>query len=194
MYRNFIKPSLDRILAVILMVVFAPFLVLLVLIIFIIDGSPVFFIQYRSGIRMNCFRLYKFRTLVPLENSDLSMKNRHYTRTGRMLRKTGIDELPQLWNILKGEMSFIGPRPMPIEYNQKYSDEQRKRFQVMPGITGWAQVVGRNHITWDERFKLDAWYIEHQSFLLDVKICLKTIGQLLKFQPEHIMPVFNGSN
>jgi lipopolysaccharide/colanic/teichoic acid biosynthesis glycosyltransferase len=194
MYRNFIKPSLDRILAVILMVVFAPFLVLLVLIIFSIDGPPVFFIQYRSGISMKGFRMYKFRTLVPLENSDLSMKNRHYTRTGRMLRVIGVDELPQLWNIIKGEMSFIGPRPMPIEYNQKYSDEQRKRFQVMPGITGWAQVVGRNHITWDERFKLDAWYIEHQSFLLDVKICLKTIGQLLKFQPEHIMPVFNGSN
>ncbi len=194
MYRNVIKPSLDRILAVILMVVLAPFLGLLALIIFIIDGSPVFFIQYRSGIKMKCFRLYKFRTLVPLENSDLSMKNRHYTRTGRALRKTGIDELPQLWNIIKGEMSFVGPRPMPVEYNEKYNERYRKRFRVMPGITGWAQVAGRNLISWDERFNLDVWYVEHQSFLLDIKICLETIGQLLKFQSEHVMPVFNGSN
>lgn len=194
MYRKVIKPLFDRILAVILMVVLAPFLVLLGLIILIIDGSPVLFVQYRSGISMKCFLLYKFRTLVPSENSDLSMKNRHYTRTGRTLRVMGIDELPQLWNVIKGEMSFVGPRPMPIEYNAKYSDVQRKRFLVKPGITGWAQEVGRNQITWNERFKLDAWYVEHQSFLLDVKICVKTIGHLLKFHPEHAMPVFNGSN
>ncbi|MDZ7605065.1 MAG: sugar transferase [Cyclobacteriaceae bacterium] len=194
MYRKFIKPSFDRILAVILMVVLAPFLVLVVLIIFIIDGSPVFFIQNRSGIGMKCFRMYKFRTLAPLENSDLSMKNRQFTKTGRSLRKTGIDELPQLLNILKGEMSFVGPRPMPVEYVVKYNDRQRERFEVMPGITGWAQVAGRNQISWSERFKLDIWYVGNQSFLLDVKICLMTMVQIVKLQPEHTMPVFNGSN
>jgi len=194
MYRNVIKPSFDRILAVILIVALAPFLGLVTLLIFIFDGRPVFFQQLRSGIRMKSFRLYKFRTLVPLENSGLSMSHRQFTKTGRMLRKTGIDELPQLWNIIKGEMSFVGPRPMPVEYNEYYSDEQRERFQVMPGITGWAQLVSRNQISWRERFILDVWYVEHQSFFLDLKICFLTIGQIIKFQPEQVFPVFNGLN
>ena len=194
MYRKIIKPSFDKMLAAILIVTLAPFLGLVALLIFIFDGQPLFFVQLRSGVGMKSFRLYKFRTLVPMESDDLSIHHRHYTRFGKTLRKTGIDEIPQLWNIIKGEMSFVGPRPMPLEYNEHYNDEQKIRFRVMQGITGWAQVIGGNQISWAERFQLDEWYVRHQSFLLDIKICLLTIRQIQHLQSEHIMPVFNGSN
>lgn len=143
--------------------------------------GPAFFVQRRPGKSGKIFRLYKLRTMLVETKRDgnpLSDMER-MTKTGRIIRACSFDELPQLWNILKGEMSFIGPRPLLVQYLQYYTPEQARRHEVLPGISGWAQVNGRNEISWEQKFEHDVWYVDHVSFLLDVKIFWMTIINVL---------------
>jgi lipopolysaccharide/colanic/teichoic acid biosynthesis glycosyltransferase len=153
-------------------------------------GSPIVFAQPRPGKDGKIFMLYKFRTMIPdareaiVDNSNFTDSHppdaHRITPLGEFLRKTSLDELPQLWNVLKGEMSFVGPRPLRVSYLSRYSSEQARRHEVIPGITGWAQVNGRNVVNWDERFKLDVWYVDHWSLWLDLKILFLTFFKVLQ--------------
>lgn len=140
--------------------------------------GPILFKQERPGKDEKIFKVYKFRTMKVDTKKDLSDMDR-ITRIGKILRKTSIDELPQIFNVIRGEMSFIGPRPLLVEYLAYYNKEQQRRHDVLPGISGWAQVNGRNAITWEEKFKLDIFYVENHSFALDTKIIFQTIGNIL---------------
>lgn len=178
------KSSLKRIFDILLIVLLAPILVpvllFLSLIVRVMIGSPVLFKQKRPGLQMKPFVLYKFRTMRNLydEKGELLPDEKRLTGFGRFLRSTSLDELPEIYNVLTGKMSFIGPRPLLIEYLPLYTPEQARRHQMRPGISGWAQVNGRNAISWDERFRLDVWYVDNQSFLLDVKILAMTVRQV----------------
>lgn len=151
-------------------------------------GSPVMFTQKRPGLHGQPFHIYKFRTMTNEtdEQGNLLPNEQRMTTSGQVIRKLSLDELPQLFNVVKGEMSFVGPRPLLMEYLPLYNQEQARRHDVRPGITGWAQVNGRNTISWDERFELDVWYVDNQSFLLDMKILFMTI--LKVFKSEGINP------
>jgi lipopolysaccharide/colanic/teichoic acid biosynthesis glycosyltransferase len=148
-----------------------PLFVLIWIALALFAGRPCFFTQMRAGKNGNAFKIIKFRTMRPGAGSDIE----RMFAFGKFLRKTSLDELPQLFLVLSGKMSLVGPRPLPIEYLPRYNDFQRRRHEVLPGITGWAQVNGRNCLSWDEKFKLDVWYVENRSFLLDVKILLLTV-------------------
>lgn len=145
-------------------------------------GSPIFYKQKRPGKDGIPFILYKFRTMQDNKdkNGTLLPDDKRITRLGKFLRSTSIDELPELWNVLKGDMSLVGPRPLLMQYLERYTPEQARRHEVRPGITGWAQINGRNAITWEEKFKLDVWYVDHQSFWLDLKIIFMTIWKIFK--------------
>ncbi|WP_342388773.1 sugar transferase [Salinicoccus bachuensis] len=145
-------------------------------------GSPVLFKQTRPGLRGKPFELYKFRTMIDGkdENGMLLPDEERLTETGKFIRKYSLDELPQLINVIKGEISLVGPRPLLMEYLELYDERQMRRHEVKPGITGWAQVNGRNAISWEEKFELDVWYVENQSFLLDMKILYLTLLKVLK--------------
>ena len=176
-----LKRFFDILLASTLLVLFMPILVIVALLTRYHLGSPIFFRQDRPGLHGKTFQLIKFRTMKELYNKQgevLPDKDR-ITRFGHFVRASSLDELPQLWNVLKGEMSFVGPRPLLIEYLSLYNNEQKRRHNVKPGITGLAQVNGRNALTWDDKFKLDLWYVDHQSFYLDIKILLLTIKKVL---------------
>jgi len=164
-----------------LLIFFFPML-LIALLILLTMGRPVFFIQERPGLCGKPFRLIKFRTMI--EKMDEKGKRlpdeERLTSFGRILRHLSLDELPQLFNVLKGEMSFVGPRPLLMEYLSRYTPEQARRHEVKPGITGWAQINGRNAINWEERFKLDFWYVENHNFWLDIKIIFLTIKEVIK--------------
>ena len=163
-------------------------------------GSPVFFRQTRPGLKGKLFEMVKFRTMTDERGPDgqlLPDKDR-LTPFGRGLRASSLDELPELWNVLKGEMSLVGPRPLLVEYLPLYTPEQARRHEVRPGITGWAQVNGRNAISWEEKFKLDAWYVDNQSLWLDLKILWLTVKKVLvrdgiSAQGDATMPKFTGS-
>ncbi|EYS93669.1 sugar transferase [Cupriavidus sp. SK-4] len=144
-------------------------------------GSPVFFRQTRAGLDGKPFEVIKFRTMTDARGPDgeLLPDAQRITPFGWMIRRTSIDELPELWCVLKGEMSLVGPRPLPTFYLPLYSPEQARRLLVLPGITGWAQVNGRNSLSWEEKFRLDVWYVDHQSFWLDLRILWRTIGTVL---------------
>lgn len=164
-------------------------------------GSPIFFSQNRPGINGNIFKMVKFRSMLDSKGEDgkLLSDSERLTSFGLKLRDTSLDELPELWNVLKGDMSLVGPRPLLVEYLPLYNDEQAKRHLVKPGITGWAQVNGRNAITWDEKFKLDNWYVDNHTLLLDIKIILLTIKKVFNKQDisadgHATMPVFEGNN
>ena len=163
-------------------------------------GRPVLFCQTRPGLHGKLFTLRKFRTMrSPRSGEDmLSTDSVRLTRLGRFLRSTSMDELPTLWNVLCGDMSLVGPRPLLLEYLPLYSPEQARRMEVRPGITGWAQVNGRNAITWEEKFRLDVWYVDNRSFLLDMKILWMTVWQVLSrggitANQHATMPPFTGS-
>ena len=145
-------------------------------------GSPVIFCQPRPGRDGKVFNLYKFRTMKDARgaNGELLPDEARLTAFGKALRSTSLDELPELWNILKGDMSLVGPRPLLVQYLPRYNDEQRRRHDVRPGLTGWAQVNGRNNITWEEKFQHDVWYVDHVSLLLDARILLMTVGKILR--------------
>ena len=145
-------------------------------------GSPVFFIQKRPGINGKMFSLYKFRTMTDQrdESGKLLSDEKRLTRFGSFLRKTSLDELPEIFNVLRGEMSLVGPRPLLMEYLPRYTPEQARRHELTPGITGWAQVNGRNAVSWEEKFKLDVWYVDNWSMWLDIKILIITVWKILK--------------
>ena len=172
-----IKTIFDKLLALLLIVLFIPFYVIVSLAVLVKMGRPILFKQKRPGLNDKIFSIYKFRTMN--NNSHLSDEQR-IGSTGKFIRSTSLDELPQLFNVLKGEMSFVGPRPLLVEYLELYSDEHKKRHNVKPGITGWAQVNGRNAISWEQKFTYDVWYVENQSFWLDMKILWMTFLKVLK--------------
>jgi len=198
-YSMYIKFYLDKLLALIFVILLFPVFILLCFLLLITQGWPMFFVQKRSGKQMKVFRLLKFRTLIGSQTADLSIGNRNFTVLGKFMRNTGLDELPQLLNILRGEMSFVGPRPMPIEYEKLYSSEHKKRFLTKPGLTGLAQVSGKNNITWGRRFELDDIYVSNVSFNMDLRIFFRTLIQMFasifgKHKDCGEMPVFNGKN
>lgn len=163
-------------------------------------GSPVFFRQVRPGLHGQPFEMIKFRTMTDARDASGSLlpDNERLTAFGRFLRSTSLDELPELWNVLKGDMSLVGPRPLLMEYLPLYSPEQARRHEVRPGITGWAQVNGRNAISWEEKFALDIWYVDNQSLWLDVKILYLTLKAVLQRKDisavgEATMSKFTGS-
>lgn len=144
-------------------------------------GSPILYSQARPGLNAKPFKMFKFRSMTDArdENGELLSDAERLTRFGRLLRSTSLDELPELWNVVKGDMSLVGPRPLLMEYVPLYSAEQARRHEVRPGITGWAQVNGRNSISWDERFKLDVWYVTNRSLWLDLKIIFLTLKKVV---------------
>jgi lipopolysaccharide/colanic/teichoic acid biosynthesis glycosyltransferase len=163
-------------------------------------GSPALFVQTRPGRHGVAFRVFKFRTMSQKRDAhgELLPDAERLTRTGRFLRATSLDELPQLWNVLRGDVSVVGPRPLLMEYLDRYTPEQRRRHDVLPGITGWAQVNGRNSLSWDEKFALDLWYVDHWSLGLDLKILALTLVRVVQSsgisQEGHAtMPVFRGT-
>ena len=195
------KSFFDFSFSFLILILISPF-ILFVLIILLVDlnESP-FFIQKRTGFKGKVFRLYKFKTMKTVfdNKGNLLSDNIRLTLVGKIFRTLSIDELPQLFNILKGEMSFIGPRPLLLEYLPLYSSEQIKRHNVIPGISGYAQVNGRNLISWKEKFKLDLYYVEHQSFFLDLKILILTFKNVLVAKGINsdinvTMEKFNGEN
>lgn len=184
MYLSLVKPALDRTLATLFVVLLAPVLALVALCIFWVLGRPVIFRQHRPGLNGKVFTLLKFRTMKEARNNagaPLADEQR-MTRLGHFLRSASLDELPELFNVLKGEMSLVGPRPLLCRYLNRYSGNESRRHEVKPGITGWAQVNGRNGITWEEKFKLDVWYVDHCSAWLDLRILLRTIWTVVRRQ------------
>ncbi|MCL6218883.1 sugar transferase [Zunongwangia pacifica] len=193
MYRKYVKSVFDFIFALFTLVLFLPFFVLIILFIPIFDRFHPFFIQDRVGKHTQSFRIYKFKTMNDKKDSEgkLLPEELRVTRLGRFLRQSGLDEIPQLINILKFEMSFIGPRPLPVYYINLDDKLQRDRHRVLPGITGLAQITGRNSLKWPEKYRLDNYYIEHQSFWMDLKILLKTIYSANGYDAvnfEHVIP------
>ncbi len=176
------KRLVDFVISAFLLLLFSPlFLVLMVLVRFGL-GLPIFFTQMRPGLNGEAFKIYKFRTMKEVfdgQGEPLADEVR-LTKFGRFLRSTSLDELPELWNVLKGEMSLVGPRPLLMEYLSLYTEEQRTRHDVRPGITGWAQINGRNAVSWEKKFDLDIWYVRNQSLLLDFKILGLTLKKVLK--------------
>lgn len=172
-----IKRFCDIILSLFLIIILSPVIIFIYLILFFRLGNPVIFIQKRPGLGGKIFKMYKFRTMTNETDSkgNLLPDEQRLTKFGRFLRSTSLDELPELFNVLKGEMSLVGPRPLLVEYLELYSSEQSRRHEMKPGITGWAQVNGRNNISWEEKFRLDVWYVDNWSLFLDIKILFKTI-------------------
>ena len=178
----YIKNILDRFTSLISLIIF-PLLIIIYFSILVFEGRPVFFLQSRPGLKAKSFTIIKFRTMKNMEdftNKNLTHDKHRLTTLGKFLRKTSLDELPELINILKGEMSFIGPRPLLKEYLPLYSKKQLLRHNVLPGLSGWAQVNGRNSISWEDKFNKDIWYIYNMSFLLDLKIIFLTIWKVIK--------------
>lgn len=182
---NLLKRSLDLCLCIICLCVFFIPILLIMILLLIFQGRPIFFKQLRPGLNEKPFELIKFRTMIEDPNqykakNISSADEARLTKIGRMLRASSLDELPSLINVLFGEMSFVGPRPLLMHYLKLYTPEQSKRHNVKPGITGWAQINGRNAISWNQKLKLDIWYIDNQSINLDIKILILTIGKVLK--------------
>ena len=174
------KRCLDIIAALGAVLFFLPIFILVAILVRVNLGSPVLFLQMRPGLHGKPFFIYKFRSLTNAvdEQGALLPDEKRLTYFGNWLRKSSLDEIPQLFNVIKGDMSLVGPRPLLMEYLPLYSSEQARRHDVLPGITGWAQVCGRNAISWEEKFSLDVWYVEHQSFWLDIKILFKTVQRV----------------
>jgi undecaprenyl phosphate N,N'-diacetylbacillosamine 1-phosphate transferase len=182
LYPSTIKPLFDLLTALIILIIASPILLLTILILAITNRGNIWFLQPRPGKNEKIFTVIKFRTMNDARNAhgDLLPDEMRLTGIGNLIRKTSLDELPQLFNVLKGDMSIVGPRPLLTEYLPLYNDEQKKRHRVKPGITGWAQVNGRNTISWPQKFAYDIWYVEHQSFGLDLKILFLTLAKVIK--------------
>jgi len=176
------KRLFDIIVACLAFVLMSPIILVIAALVRTQNGAPIFFCQLRPGLAGKLFKLYKFRTMTDARDGDgnLLPDADRLTPLGRFLRKTSLDELPELWNVLKGDMSLVGPRPLLMQYLARYTPEQARRHEVKPGMTGWAQVNGRNALTWEEKFKLDVWYVDHQSFWLDMKIIAMTVWKVLR--------------
>jgi sugar transferase EpsL len=198
-YRAWGKRILDLALAVPALILLSPLMALIALLVRITLGRPVLFRQQRPGLYGRPFTLYKFRTMTDARDAEgkLLPDAQRLTRLGRLLRSSSLDELPELFNVVRGDMSLVGPRPLLMQYLSRYTPEQMRRHEVKPGITGWAQINGRNAIRWPERFALDVWYVDHVSFWLDLKILAITIWKALKREgisyPGHVtMEEFRG--
>ncbi|WP_422123904.1 sugar transferase [Planococcus sp. X10-3] len=180
--KNLFKSIFDIGSSLIGLIVLSPILLVLSVLIYFNMGSPVIFRQERPGLKGKAFIMYKFRTMTDTKDETGKDLPDHIrlTRLGRFLRSTSLDELPELMNVLKGDMSVVGPRPLATDYLERYSPEQMRRHDIKPGITGWAQVNGRNDLSWSNRFKLDVWYVDNHSFFLDLKILALTIIKVLK--------------
>ncbi|MCG7343992.1 sugar transferase [Sporosarcina sp. ACRSL] len=176
------KRIFDVIVSSLLLLVLSPLLLIMFILIKYKLGSPVLFKQKRPGLNGKIFEIYKFRTMTNEvdENGQLLPNEMRLTEFGKLVRKTSLDELPQLFNVVKGDISLVGPRPLLVDYLELYTPEQARRHEVRPGITGWAQVNGRNAISWKEKFEHDVWYVDNQSFLLDMKILLMTVMKVFK--------------
>lgn len=194
------KRFFDMLLSCIALMLLLPILLTVALIIWIWLGRPIFFRQMRPGQHGEPFQIIKFRSMLSGIDKDGSMLSdeQRLTKFGRLLRASSLDELPGLWNVLKGDMSLVGPRPLLMDYLPLYNNQQARRHEVRPGITGWAQVNGRNAITWEEKFELDVWYVDHRSLRLDLWIILLTIKKVLQGSDINsagaaTMPGFSGS-
>jgi len=200
LYINFGKRLLDLVIVIPSLIVLAPVLALVALLVRIKLGSPVLFRQQRPGRNGQPFTLLKFRTMTDDcdEQGNLLPDAERLTTFGQFLRKSSLDEFPEFLNVLHGEMSLVGPRPLLMKYLDFYTSEQMRRHEVLPGITGWAQINGRNTLTWDDRFNLDVWYIEHCSLMLDILILARTLKKVVQregisAQDHATMPEFKGS-
>lgn len=182
MYRNFIKRLIDFTAAVAGLAVLSPVLFFVTFGLFVANAGKPFFCQTRPGKHGRLFRIVKFKTMTDTKDAagQLLPDAERLTAIGSFVRKTSLDEIPQLINVLKGDMSLIGPRPLLPEYLALYSPQQARRHEVRPGITGWAQVNGRNAVSWEDKFKMDVWYVDHLSFMLDIKILMMTVQKVLK--------------
>ena len=192
------KRSFDIIFSTLSLFVLLPLFSIISIVIFFSYGRPIFFIQERPGKNGRIFKLIKFRTMKNLTDRVLGDEDR-ITPVGKLLRSSSLDELPELYNVLIGDMSFVGPRPLLVEYLDLYSEFQNRRHEIKPGITGWAQVNGRNSIAWKEKFELDVWYVDNRSFLLDLKIIIMTMKKIIQrdginSKDHATMSKFKGNN
>jgi sugar transferase EpsL len=201
MYRRVLKPVIDRMIALALLLVLAPLLAGIAIAVGFLLGRPILFRQRRPGHRGKVFTLLKFRTMSDTRDDDgrLLEDRARLNGFGRFLRSTSLDELPELINVLKGEMSLVGPRPLLCQYLARYSAEQARRHEVKPGITGWAQINGRNALSWEEKFRLDVWYVDRVSFFLDARIICRTVAQVFRrvginHATSETAPEFLGTN
>lgn len=182
MYRRILKRLLDFAVSLIALIILSPFLAMLSLLVAVRLGRPILFTQTRPGLHGKPFTIYKFRTMTNERdaNGNLLPDAQRLTPFGRFLRSTSLDELPELFNVLKGDMSLVGPRPLLMQYLDRYTPEQARRHDVRPGITGWAQINGRNALSWEEKFALDVWYVDNCSLWLDVRIIVLTVWKVLR--------------
>ncbi|WP_088431591.1 sugar transferase [Halomicronema hongdechloris] len=194
-----VKEFSDRMCAAIVLLICSPLIIAIAIAIYLKMGRPVMFSQPRPGKGSYIFTFYKFRTMTHDRDAQgvLLPDEARLTPLGQFLRKTSLDELPQLWNVLRGDMSFVGPRPLLVKYLERYTSEQSRRHEMKPGITGWAQVHGRNAISWEEKFKLDVWYIDHWNLWLDLRILSLTLFKVLQREGvshpgQATMPEFQG--
>ncbi|MFH6604949.1 sugar transferase [Maribacter algicola] len=201
MYKNGIKPIIDLFAALTGLILLAPIFLSITLILYFVNNGQPFFVQKRPGKNEKIFKILKFKTMNEKKDSDGNLLSDHerMTKIGRLIRNSSLDEIPQLINVLKGDMSIVGPRPLLVSYLPLYNERQAKRHLVKPGITGWAQVNGRNAISWKQKFDYDLWYVENQSFIIDLKIIWKTV--LKVFRSEGIsasdnitMEMFTGTD
>ena len=183
-FSKLVKALLDRVVAAIVLIVLSPLILIVAIAIYYRMGSPIIFTQPRPGRESRIFKFYKFRTMTNERDAEGKVlpDEVRLTPFGQFLRKTSLDELPQLWNVVKGDMSLVGPRPLLVQYLDRYTPEQARRHEVKPGITGWAQVNGRRTLDgrWDEKFKLDVWYVDNWSLWLDLKILFVTASKVFK--------------
>tara|TARA_R110000868_G_scaffold277902_1_gene537695 strand:- start:14995 stop:15600 length:606 start_codon:yes stop_codon:yes gene_type:complete len=201
MYSKYLKRILDLIISIIGLLIISPLLLVLILILYISNDGKPFFYQKRPGLKGSIFKVIKLKTMndkKDIYGEFLPYEDR-VTKTGLFLRKYSLDEIPQLLNVVKGDMSIIGPRPLLPEYLPLYSDFQKRRHELKPGVTGWAQVNGRNAISWDKKFELDVWYVDNISFYLDLKILIKTIKKVIlkdgvNSSENMNMPAFKGND
>ena len=201
MYQVVIKRLIDICVALFGLLLLSPILAIVAICIRIQMGSPILFRQQRPGLHGKPFDMLKFRTMTNAkdDHAQLLPDEQRLTWFGKFLRKTSLDEFPELINVLKGEMSLVGPRPLLMQYLPLYSTEQNRRHDVKPGLTGWAQINGRNAISWEQKFEYDVWYVDHQSFLLDVKILLLTVWKVVRRDGisagnHATMPFFTGNH
>tara|TARA_B110000196_G_C21064032_1_gene623878 strand:- start:548 stop:1165 length:618 start_codon:yes stop_codon:yes gene_type:complete len=193
------KRIFDILFSLIFILFTIPFVFIIIIILFLLNGSPVIFIQERSGKNKNTFRFYKFRTMNNNLDKDgsLLVESKRITLFGNFLRKTSLDELPSFWNVLKGDMSIVGPRPLLVKYVPRYNEFELRRFEVMPGVTGLAQVKGRNNLSWDKKFKYDVHYVDNHNIFTDIKIIFSTFISVISLKgiyskKDKIMPEFMG--
>jgi len=182
LYRKYLKRCFDFVIAFVGFIILSPVFIIVVIVLFIANRGKPFFFQSRPGKREKIFKVIKFKTMNDKKdrNGNLLPDEKRLTAVGNFIRKTSLDEIPQLLNVIKGDMSLIGPRPLLVEYLPFYNEQQKRRHEVKPGITGWAQVNGRNTISWEKKFEYDVWYVDHLSFSFDMKIFFLTIKKVFK--------------